>query len=153
MTNYNEMLNVLDGIIENKYDVTTLSNVSSLINMYMDSINWVGFYILKDNELILGPFQGKIACTPIKVGNGVCGTCIKNEGTIIVPNVHEFKGHITCDSASLSEICIPLYDKNNKLYGLLDIDSPILNRFGIIDKTNLEALCNKLKKHLNCKNI
>lgn len=147
MTNYDELLEVFPSILINDYDITTLSNVSAILNMYLEDINWVGFYLLKDNQLILGPFQGKVACTNIKIGRGVCGTCIKDEKTILVPNVHEFKGHIACDSASNSEICIPLY-ANNKLYGLLDIDSPILNRFNEIDKINLEKICKMINENL-----
>ena len=148
MANYDEIITILPSLIDDKYDITSLSNISSLLNMYMDDINWVGFYLLKDNELILGPFQGKPACTNIKVGKGVCGTCIEKKDTILVKNVHEFSGHIACDSASNSEICIPIYDKNNNLYGLLDIDSPSLNRFDENDKKNLEAICNIINKGL-----
>ncbi|MCR5647627.1 MAG: GAF domain-containing protein [Acholeplasmatales bacterium] len=148
MANYDEIITILPSLIDDKYDITSLSNISSLLNMYMDDINWVGFYLLKDNELILGPFQGKPACTSIKVGKGVCGTCIEKKDTILVKNVHEFSGHIACDSASNSEICIPIYDKNNNLYGLLDIDSPSLNRFDETDKKNLEAICNIINKGL-----
>ena len=147
MTNYDELLEVFPSILINDYDITTLSNASALLNMYLEDINWVGFYLLKNNQLILGPFQGKVACTNIKIGRGVCGTCIQDEKTILVPNVHEFKGHIACDSASNSEICIPIY-ANNKLYGLLDIDSPILNRFNDIDKINLEKLCKMINENL-----
>ena len=147
MTNYDELLEVFPSILINDYDITTLSNSSALLNMYLEDINWVGFYLLKNNQLILGPFQGKVACTNIKIGRGVCGTCIQEEKTILVPNVHEFKGHIACDSASNSEICIPLY-ANNKLYGLLDIDSPILNRFNEIDKINLEKICKMISVNL-----
>ncbi len=147
MTNYSELLEVFPSILINDYDITTLSNASALLNMYLIDINWVGFYLLKNNQLILGPFQGKVACTNIKIGRGVCGTCIQEEKTILVPNVHEFKGHIACDSASNSEICIPLYT-NNKLYGLLDIDSPILNRFNEIDKINLEKICKMISENL-----
>ena len=147
MTNYDELLEVFPSILINDYDITTLSNASALLNMYLEDINWVGFYLLKNNQLILGPFQGKVACTNIKIGRGVCGTCIQDEKTILVPNVHEFKGHIACDSASNSEICIPLY-ANNKLYGLLDIDSPILNRFNEIDKINLEKICKMINENL-----
>ena len=147
MTNYDELLEVFPSILINDYDITTLSNVSALLNMYLEDINWVGFYLLKNNQLILGPFQGKVACTNIKIGRGVCGTCIQDEKTILVPNVHEFKGHIACDSASNSEICIPLY-ANNKLHGLLDIDSPILNRFNEIDKINLEKICKMINENL-----
>ena len=147
MTNYDELLEVFPSILINDYDITTLSNSSALLNMYLEDINWVGFYLLKNNQLILGPFQGKVACTNIKIGHGVCGTCIQEEKTILVPNVHEFKGHIACDSASNSEICIPIY-ANNRLYGLLDIDSPILNRFNDIDKINLEKLCKMINENL-----
>ncbi len=147
MTNYDELKEIFPSILTNNYDVTTLSNASALLSMYLNDINWVGFYILKNDELILGPFQGKVACTNIKIGKGVCGTCIKEEKTIIVPNVHEFKGHIACDSASNSEICIPLY-LNNKIYGLLDIDSPSLNRFTEIDKINLEKICEMINRSL-----
>ena len=147
MTNYSELLEVFPSILINDYDITTLSNASAILNMYLEDINWVGFYLLKNNQLILGPFQGKVACTNIKIGRGVCGTCIQEEKTILVPNVHEFKGHIACDSASNSEICIPIY-ANNKLYGLLDIDSPILNRFNEIDKINLEKICKMINENL-----
>ena len=147
MTNYSELLEVFPSILINDYDITTLSNASAILNMYLEDINWVGFYLLKNNQLILGPFQGKVACTNIKIGRGVCGTCIQDEKTILVPNVHEFKGHIACDSASNSEICIPIYAKN-KLYGLLDIDSPILNRFNEIDKINLEKICKMINENL-----
>ena len=147
MTNYSELLEVFPSILINDYDITTLSNASAILNMYLEDINWVGFYLLKNNQLILGPFQGKVACTNIKIGRGVCGTCIQDEKTILVPNVHEFKGHIACDSASNSEICIPIY-ANNKLYGLLDIDSPILNRFNEIDKINLEKICKMINENL-----
>ena len=147
MTNYDELFDVFPSILINDYDITTLSNASALLNMYLEDINWVGFYLLKNNQLILGPFQGKVACTNIKIGRGVCGTCIQEEKTILVPNVHEFKGHTACDSASNSEICIPIY-ANNKLYGLLDIDSPILNRFNEVDKINLEKICKMINENL-----
>ena len=116
---------------------TTLSNASALLNLHIKNINWVGFYILDNNYLYLGPFMGKPACTKIKVGSGVCGTCIKENKTIIVPNVHEFKGHIACDSESNSEICIPIHI-NNEIFGLLDIDSKEFNRFDNKDKLLLE---------------
>lgn len=116
---------------------TTLSNASALLNLHIKNINWVGFYILDNNYLYLGPFMGKPACTKIKVGSGVCGTCIKENKTIIVPNVHEFKGHIACDSESNSEICIPIH-VNNEIFGLLDIDSKEFNRFDNKDKLLLE---------------
>ena len=148
MTDYKMILETLKYFDE-KHDVTLLSNTSALLNEYMDNINWVGFYILDKDTLYLGPFQGKVACTEIKVGKGVCGTCIKNEDTILVENVHEFPGHIACDSASNSEICVPLYNKDNILYGLLDIDSPLLSRFNNEDKIALEEIAKEIGVRIN----
>ena len=149
MENYEKVLLELPSLInDNEYDITILSNTSSLLNMYMDNINWVGFYKLNGNYLYLSAFQGKPACIKIPVGRGVCGTCIKENKTILVENVHEFKGHIACDSRSQSEICIPIY-KNKELYGLLDIDSPILNRFSNIDKDYLERIANIISSSLD----
>ena len=130
-----ESLNAL--IAGNEFKVTILSNASAYLNECLDNINWVGFYILNDNYLYLGPFQGKPACINIPVGKGVCGNTIKEGKTIVVDNVLEYKGHIACDSASRSEICVPIYI-NNKMYGLLDIDSPNFNRFSESDKEILE---------------
>ena len=149
MTNYNDLILELESLIDkNEYDVTILSNSSAILNQYLENINWVGFYRLKDNYLYLSSFQGKPACIKIKVGNGVCGTCIRENKTILVDNVLEFKGHIACDSNSRSEICIPIY-MNNEIYGLLDIDSPIFNRFNNIDKDNLEKIANIISNALN----
>ena len=130
-----ESLNAL--IAGNEFKITILSNASAYLNECLDNINWVGFYILNDNYLYLGPFQGKPACINIPVGKGVCGNTIKEGKTIVVDNVLEYKGHIACDSASRSEICVPIYI-NNKMYGLLDIDSPNFNRFSESDKEILE---------------
>ncbi len=149
MTNYNDLILELESLIDkNEYDITILSNSSAILNQYLENINWVGFYRLKDNYLYLSSFQGKPACIKIKVGNGVCGTCIRENKTILVDNVLEFKGHIACDSNSRSEICIPIY-MNNEIYGLLDIDSPIFNRFNNIDKDNLEKIANIISNALN----
>ena len=148
-TNYKELLTNLEALITGiDYDITILSNASALLNEYLDNINWVGFYLYKDGKLILGPFQGKVACMIIPLNKGVCGYCATNKETIIVKNVHEFKGHIACDSASESEICVPIII-NNELYGLLDIDSPTQNRFNDKDKENLEKAIEIIKKHLN----
>ena len=149
MTNYNDLILELESLIDkNEYDITILSNSSAILNQYLENINWVGFYRLKDNYLYLSSFQGKPACIKIKVGNGVCGTCIRENKTILVDNVLEFKGHIACDSNSRSEICIPIY-MNNEIYGLLDIDSPIFNRFNNIDKENLEKVANLVSQALD----
>ena len=122
-------LNVLESLInDNEKKITILSNSSAFLNDSLDNINWVGFYLLDNDYLYLGPFQGHPACIKIKVGSGVCGNTIKENKTIVVDNVLEYKGHIACDSNSRSEVCIPIYI-DNKIYGLLDIDSPIFKRF------------------------
>jgi len=123
--------------------ITTLSNVSALLNYYMQDINWVGFYLYDGEKLTLGPFQGLPACTLIHIGSGVCGKAAKEKVTVIVDDVHAFDGHIACDSNSESEIVVPIMI-NNTLYGVLDIDSPIKSRFDNVDKKHLEILINKL---------
>ena len=116
-------------IEDDRYEITTLSNAAAFIYHEFEDISWAGFYLYQDNQLILGPFQGKVACTLIQMGRGVCGTSAKLKETIVVENVHEFPGHIACDSTSNSEIVIPIR-KNNELYGVLDLDSTSFNRFG-----------------------
>ena len=108
--------------------IANLSNASALINAVLDRLNWVGFHLIKGGQLVLGPFQGLPACTRIDVGKGVCGTAAATRKTQIVPNVHEFPGHIACDSASNSELVVPIV-KNDILYGVLDLDSPEFKRF------------------------
>lgn len=117
--------------------VAYLSNVSALLNENLDDINWVGFYIVRDDRLILGPFQGKVACVEIPYGKGVCGTCWKEDAVQLVENVHEFKGHIACDSASNSEIVLPVHDREGRVVALLDIDSPQFSRFDEDDSEGL----------------
>jgi len=135
-------LNVLESLInDNEKKITILSNSSAFLNDSLDNINWVGFYLLDNDYLYLGPFQGHPACIKIKVGSGVCGNTIKENKTIVVDNVLEYKGHIACDSNSRSEVCIPIYI-NNEIYGLLDIDSPIFNRF---DSNLVKELENAVK--------
>ncbi len=124
-------------IEEVDYEISNLANASALIYDSMDELNWAGFYILRDGKLCLGPFQGKIACTSIPVGKGVCGTAVAEDRTVVVDNVHEFKGHIACDSASNSEIVIPVH-KNGEIYGVLDIDSVAFGRFSESDREELE---------------
>ncbi len=123
--------------------IANLSNASSLLNNLLDDINWVGFY-LYDKELTLGPFQGNPACTIIPNYKGVCGHVAKTLKPIIVDNVLEFAGHIACDSASKSEIVIPIF-KNEKLFGVLDIDSPIFNRFSELDLKYLSEFISYLE--------
>lgn len=140
MADYKTLIPTLKALIEsNIYDMTILANSSALLYQELENINWVGFYINKNNTLLLGPFQGKVACTVIPFTKGVCGKCASTLETIVVDDVLAFKGHIACDSNSRSEICVPLI-VNNQLYGLLDIDAPIKNRFTEEDKTNLEKI-------------
>ncbi|MCQ3035026.1 MAG: GAF domain-containing protein [Bacilli bacterium] len=141
----NKQLDVLTKTTTN--NISILANVSALLFHELSDVSWVGFYLYVNNHLELGPFQGKVACTVIPFGKGVCGTSIEKNETILVPNVHEFPGHIACDSESNSEIVIPIHLKGN-LYGVLDIDSTSLNRFTNEDKVGLELLVKTLKGNL-----
>lgn len=125
--------------------VTNLSNASALLNEVLEDINWVGFYLLKEEILLLGPFQGKVACTKIALGKGVCGTAAKEARTQVVEDVHQFPGHIACDSASNSEIVVPIII-DNKVVGVLDIDSPNFSRFDEQDKEGLEKIIAVVEK-------
>ncbi len=126
--------------LKNESDVwANMANLSAVINMYMDDINWVGFYLMKDGELILGPFQGKPACNRIKVGEGVCGTAVKERRAQLVGDVLSLDNHIACDSASRSELVIPIF-KGDQVYGVLDIDSPSLNRFTDLEQKYMEEI-------------
>ena len=118
--------------------MTTLANASAYLNELLPEINWVGFYLLEQGELRLGPFQGKPACTRIVLGKGVCGTAMAENRTQRVADVHAFPGHIACDSASNSELVAVLRKKNGEPFGVLDIDSPLLNRFSAEDASNME---------------
>ena len=119
--------------------IANLANVSAIINEYVKDINWAGFYLMEDKELVLGPFQGKPACIRIPIGRGVCGTTAQRKETIIVENVHQFPGHIACDAASNSEIVIPSMN-DGEVFGVLDIDSPEFNRFTELEKKYLEEV-------------
>ncbi|MBQ2750023.1 MAG: GAF domain-containing protein, partial [Clostridia bacterium] len=130
----NQLVALMDGV---PHLVTNLSNAAALLYDSLDSLNWAGFYLMRQGKLILGPFQGKPACTEIPVGKGVCGTAVVENKTQRVPNVHEFPGHIACDSASNSEIVIPIRVAG-RVVGVLDIDSPLFDRFSQDDQTELE---------------
>ena len=148
MTDYTEINAMLSSIIEGvPYTMTNLANASALLNEKLENINWVGFYTIKDGKLVLGPFQGKVACTIIPIGKGVCGTAAAEDRTQLVPDVHKFAGHIACDSASNSEIVIPMHRKGEVL-GVLDIDSPLFNRFTEEDSAGLEEFVRILEKSL-----
>lgn len=135
------VLKQLEGLIKDEDNwIANLSNASALLNETLDEINWVGFYLWEEEteQLVLGPFQGKVACIRIDSGNGVCGTSFERKETILVPDVNEFPGHIVCDAASQSEIVVPLI-VDGKAIGVLDVDAPIKNRFGEEEKEMLEA--------------
>ena len=151
MTDYSYINSALRELTEDvEYAVTDLANASALLYCSMEQINWAGFYIYRDGALILGPFQGKPACTLIGPGKGVCGTAASQDRTLLVEDVHLFPGHIACDSASESEIVIPVHT-GGKIYGVLDIDSPVKNRFTEEDRAGLEEFVRILEERL--KNI
>lgn len=126
--------------------IANLSNVSALLNMELTDINWVGFYLVEGDNLVLGPFQGKPACVTIPIGRGVCGTAVSTDNIQLVKNVHEFAGHIACDSASNSELVLPIHDTSGRVVAVLDIDSPSLGRFNESDKEGIALLTPILEK-------
>lgn len=137
-TLYAEILRALPAVLAGETDfIANLANAAALLFWSLPAVNWAGFYLLKDQELVLGPFQGRIACVRIKLGQGVCGTAAEQRQAVAVANVHEFPGHIACDSASNSEIVLPII-KSDALIGVLDIDSPEFARFDDQDKTELQ---------------
>ncbi len=139
MADYQLIVRQVRELLESEaWYVAALSNISALIMDSLPDLNWAGFYLMRGGELVVGPFQGKPACIHIRPGRGVCGTAaVKNEA-VVVPDVHEFPGHIACDEASRSEIVIPLHDRSGSVRGVLDIDSPVKNRFSEEDR---EGLC------------
>lgn len=138
----------LQALLEGEQDqIANLANASALLNQFLDNVNWVGFYVKKEDELILGPFQGLPACVRIKMARGVCGTAAQNQKTERVADVHLFPGHIACDSASQSEIVVPIM-KNGEVFGVLDIDSPIKERFDEVDQQCLEEFVKVLEQHI-----
>lgn len=140
-SSYSLMNNQLRALIEGESNlIANLSNASALLYETLPQINWSGFYLFEESskELVLGPFQGKVACVRIQPGKGVCGTAFEKKTSIVVEDVNQFPGHIACDAASQSEIVVPLETKNGELIGVLDIDAPITERFDEIDKKYLE---------------
>ncbi|EFC41900.1 predicted protein [Naegleria gruberi] len=158
---YTKLLKEIESVMSDESNlIANLANCASLFyNTFLENghpINWFGFYLIdvKTNdkpirELVLGPFHGKLACTRIRFGKGVCGACITKEEIIVVPNVHEFSGHIACDSASNSEICVPLFNsQNGQVFGLIDVDSTALEQFSLeIDGKYLKELANLITKY------
>ena len=136
------------GLLEAEpWYVAALSNLSALIMDMLPDLNWAGFYLMKDGRLVVGPFQGKPACIHIDPGKGVCGTAVSRNETIAVPDVHLFPGHIACDGASESEIVIPVRE-NGRVLAVMDIDSPVKNRFSEEDRTGLEALARAIEERV-----
>jgi GAF domain-containing protein len=137
---YRSLLPQIKALVEQEPElIPNLANIAAVLKYAFDFF-WVGFYLVKGDELVLGPFQGPVACTRIPYGKGVCGTAWKEEKTIVVPDVEQFPGHIACNSASKSEIVIPINDKEKTIIGVLDIDSDKLNRFDTIDSHYLSEI-------------
>ncbi len=139
-TIYGELAPQIRALVEAESDlIANLANVAAVLKEAFDFL-WVGFYLVKENQLVLGPFQGPLACTRIDFGNGVCGHCYQIGETVIVPNVDEFPGHIVCSSAAKSEIVVPVFDRTGEIFGVLDADSQRLNDFSEIDAAGLEEV-------------
>jgi GAF domain-containing protein len=137
---YRELLAQLAALFAGETDgLANAANFSALLYQVLPGLNWVGFYFARGDELVLGPFQGKVACIRIALGRGVCGTAAQKRETVLVPDVHAFPGHIACDAASRSEIVVPLLDGAGELLGVLDLDSPERARFDDDDRAGLEA--------------
>lgn len=143
--NYDQIIRRLEQLTADvPYEIANLSNAAALLWAALPDINWAGFYKMMDGLLVLYPFQGKTACVRIQVGKGVCGTAVAEDATQLVPDVHQFPGHIACDSASNSEIVIPIH-VNGEIWGVLDIDSPCFDRFTEADKVGLERFVKVLE--------
>ena len=150
---YKIMLVRLEGLLSSESDwLANLSNAAAVLYSNLPDINWSGFYFMKKGELVLGPFQGKTACTRIKSGKGVCGTAVVEMKVQLVPDVHLFPDHIACDCASNSEVVVPII-KDGILYGVLDIDSPNTNRFDELDVKYLQLFVDKLSKYIDWNQI
>ncbi|HLQ96207.1 MAG TPA: GAF domain-containing protein [Pseudogracilibacillus sp.] len=145
---YEQVIQQLAALLEGETNqIANLSNASALLNQFLERINWVGFYLLEHDELVLGPFQGLPACIRIPMGQGVCGTAAEKRTSVVVKDVNTFSGHIACDPQSQSEVVIPMI-KDGKLLGVLDIDSPETDRFDELDKTYLEKFVTALLSFL-----
>lgn len=142
---YIEMNQAFKALIKGETDwLANMANSSAVLNQFMENINWAGYYIWRGDQLVLGPFQGKTACVRIEKGSGVCGTAFAEERTVLVEDVHQFPGHIACDPDSNSEIVIPI-NAEGRVIAVLDIDSPVKNRFDEVDKKYLEKFVEILK--------
>lgn len=150
---YQTLYQALQGLIQDESDaLANLANSAALLFQSMEEINWAGFYLFKENQLILGPFQGKPACIRIALGKGVCGTAADKREAIVVEDVHQFPGHIACDGASASEIVIPII-KDDALIGVLDIDSPVKARFNEEDRRGLQDFVDILSANIHWEDL
>ncbi len=148
-TNYQLLAQQLQALISDETDIiANMANMSALLADALPAINWVGFYRVNEHELVLGPFQGKVACIRIPIGKGVCGTAVSEGKTMRIDDVHQFSGHIACDAASNSEIVIPIR-VNNSIIAVLDIDSPEFSRFSEQDQHGLETLVHLFEQRLS----
>jgi L-methionine (R)-S-oxide reductase len=144
---YGEIRKHIASLIDGEPDITAnLANTASVLKMGLPTTTWAGFYLLKDNQLVLGPFQGKPACVRIEMGMGVCGTAAERRETLIIADVSKFPGHIYCDPDSRSEIVVPLADAR-RVYGVIDLDSNVLDAYDAVDKENLEKIAEMLMPH------
>ena len=149
MTDYNLLVKQCESFAEDSTEwLPLLANTSALLFDALEDVNWAGFYMVKGDELILGPFQGKVACMRIGKGRGVCGTAWEEDKVQLVADVHQFPGHIACDSASNSEIVIPIHFEG-KVVAVLDIDSPLLKRFSEADQAGLTSIVEVIEKHID----
>ncbi|QTE74203.1 GAF domain-containing protein [Clostridiales bacterium FE2010] len=149
MTDYKLLVGQAKEMLEAEpWYASSFSNISALIMTMMEDLNWAGFYLMRNGKLTVGPFQGKPACIHIAPGRGVCGTAAAKDETTVVPDVHEFPGHIACDGASESEIVIPIHG-DGKVKAVLDIDSPVKNRFSPEDREGLEALVKTIEERVS----
>ncbi|HEY4171938.1 MAG TPA: GAF domain-containing protein [Rhodopila sp.] len=147
-TLYDDLASQIAGLLTDETDVTAnLANAAAAIYHALPDLNWAGFYLSRGSELVLGPFQGKPACVRIPIGTGVCGTAAERGQSVLVPDVHEFPGHIACDSVSQSELVVPLV-RDDTVIGVLDLDSPRLARFDALDQAGCEALVAVILRHL-----
>ena len=148
MTDYRTLVSQAEGMLEAEpWYVAAFSNLSALVMETLPDLNWAGFYIMKDGRLTVGPFQGKPACIHIPAGKGVCGTAMAEDRIQVVPDVHAFPGHIACDSASASEIVIPIHERGN-VRAVLDIDSPVKDRFSAEDAAGLTKLAKLIEQKI-----
>jgi L-methionine (R)-S-oxide reductase len=145
---YCDLAQKLDALLSGETDATAnAANAAAAIYHSLPRLNWVGFYFLRDDTLVLGPFQGRPACVRIQIGSGVCGTAVRERRSILVPDVEQFPGHIACDTASRSELVVPLL-ADGRIFGVLDLDSPDLARFDAQDQTGCEMLAAIVVRHL-----